>query len=401
MVKRRRARVLLFGALALLAALLPAGLAAGSHSGSTVTNGDPSVVLLTLGGTDQVTWMSETQTISGKNNCTVPFGGSDLLDFTPVAGQLGFVKDGFGVKSSGDGSGEPCGRIEASDGEALSVSLGSDLDGYLMTAIDVDLELKFNASVDVIFKHEDVTVASVLGFTGSGGSDDGPDSGDGDNFRFFARPGGVENPVLFDEVVFDPSAGAISLEGGADGTETGMLASNNSSQFEVVKGFDGEITCNDTVEIEDEAVPGVSGVVTMFAMEFDPEGSDPLDWYIEECLLKPFNDSVSEDSIFFMPELEGTSGRYTITITAEDQTVTTDENGQITSLIMLYDPEGDSEPTVPLQPCEGQPILNSGAPGYEDFWTQENVGLLPAGETACYYDVSLMPTGENVGTEIW
>jgi hypothetical protein len=410
MVKRRRARVLFFGALALVAALLPAGLAAGSHDGGPIASGETSVVSLALGATDQVTWMSTTpQTITGRNNCTVTFGGSQLLVFTPSGGQLGLVKDGLGVKSTGDGTGEPCGRVEASDGETISVALGSALDGYLMTAIDVDLELKFNAAVTVRFFHDgtEIVSARVTGFTGSGGSDDGPDSGDGDNYRFYARPTAGGNPVLFDKVEFAPTAGAISLEGGADGTEpsdidgNGVPDASNFSKFEVVQSFDGEITCGDTANIENEAVPGVLGVVTMFSMQFDPEGSDPMDWYVSECLLKPYSDDVTENSVFFVPELEDTRGRYKITITAEDQVVTTDGNGQVTSLIMLYDPEGDSEPTDPLQPCEGQPMVDSGAEGYEEFWTQEDVGLLPAGESACYYDVSLMPTGPGVGTEVW
>jgi hypothetical protein len=410
MVKRRRGRVLSFGALALVAALLPAGLAAGSHDGSSPTTGDPSVVSLALGATDQVTWMSTTpQTISGRNNCTVTFGGSQLLVFTPTGGQLGLVKDGLGVKSTGDGTGEPCGRVEASDGEKISVALGSALGDYLMTAIDVDLELKFNASVTVKFYHEgtEIVAARVTGWTGSGGSDDGPDSGDGDNFRFYARPTAGGNPILFDKVEFVPTSGAISLEGGADGTDpsdidgNGVLDADNFSKFEVARSFDGQITCGDTAEIENEAVPGVLGVVTMFSMQFDPEGSDPMDWYVSECLLKPYSDDVTEDSVFFVPELENTSGRYKITITAEDQDIITDGDGQVASLFMLYDPEGDSEPTVPLQPCEGQPVVDSGAAGYEAFWTQEDVGLLPAGQSACYYDVSLMPTGANVGTEVW
>lgn len=389
MVKRRRARIL-FGALALLAAVLPAGLAAGSHDGDS-TFGDPSVVLLTLGSVDRVTWMSETQTITGRNNCSVTFGGSDLLDFTPTGGQVGFVRDGLGVKSSGDGTGEPCGRVEASDGEAISVSLGSDLDGYLMTAIDVDLELKFNASVDVIFKHDGVTVASVLGFSGTGGSDDGPDSGDGDNYRFFARPTNGDDPVSFDEVVFDPTAGAVGLEGGADGTENGVLASNNSSQFEVKQSF-GQITCQDTVTIADADVEEVVGVITMEALDLDV--STAGGWDANCTLLKNYSEEVTESSLLFAPVLENSLARYTMILTIEDQPITTDGDGQTTSLVMEYN-DGFGSGDRTLQPCNGQPQFT------EAFFEQNDTGLLPAGEFACYYAVSLAPTGEGVGTETW
>jgi hypothetical protein len=305
-----------------------------------------------------------------------------------------------------DGTGEPCGRVEADDDEKISVALGDDLDGYLMSAIDVDLELKFNASVIVNFYHGEGDPIHTDTFDPTTGSDDGPDSADGDNWRYFERPMNGDDPILFDRVEFVPDTGSLSLEGGADGVENGVIdEENNSSQFEVVQTFDGDITCNDTERIEDEAVPGVLGEVTMFAMEFVPEGSELPDWHIQNCLLKPFNESVSEDSVFFMPELAETTGRYTIRITVEDQVVETDANGQIISLIMLYDPEGDSEPTLPLQPCEGQPILvddpEDDPDAYADFWTGASVELLPGTQTACYYDVSLMPTGPGVGTEVW
>ena len=390
MGKRRRTRVFLFGALALLAALVPAGLAVGSHEGDS-TFGDPSVVLLTLGSVDRVTWMSETQSITGRNNCSVTFGGSDLLDFVPTAGQLGFVRDGLGVKSSGDGTGEPCGRIEASDGEAISVSLGSDLDGYLMTAIDVDLELKFNASVDVIFKHDGVTVATVTGFTGTGGTDDGPDSGDGDNYRFFARPTAGDNAVTFDEVVFDPSSGAVGLEGGADGTENGTLASNNSSQFEVKQSF-GQITCQETVTIDNSEFEEVVGVITMEALDLDT--SSPGGWDASCTQLKNYSEDVTASSLLFAPVLENSLARYTMVLTVENQTIMTDGDGQTTSLVMEYN-DGFGSGDRTLRPCNGQPEFSAA------FFEQDDTGLLPADEFACYFGVSLEPTGEGVGTEIW
>ena len=407
MGNKRRARVLLFAALALLAAVVPAGLAAGSHDGSP-TSGEPSIVYLTLGSVDRITWTSASETISGRNNCSVTFGGSDLLDLSPTGGQLGFVRDGFGVKSTGDGTGEPCGRVEATDGEAISVSLGSNLGGYLMTAIDVDLELKFNATVDVIFKHEGVEVARVNGFTGMGGSDDGPDSGDLDNFRFFHRPMNGEESVSFDTVVFDPSAGAISLEGGADGTDRAddsLDESSNSSQFEIVQAFEGEITCNDTEEIGEDGV-STSGVVIMHSEDPDGPGSEP--WITDNCDLKPFNEDVEDAALAFVPELAGTEARYTIEVTVEDQVVTVDGTGQVTSLVAVYNANGDltfpATATDPLLACEGQPVLNQSDPGYDAFWTQADTGLLPGEpgtEIACWYHASVDPTGSGVGTERW
>ena len=387
MAKRHRARIVSFGAVAaLLAALLPAGLASGTGS-----EDEPSVVLLTLGSTDRVKWMTDIQAITSRNKCTpVTFAASpEILKVAAIGGQLGLVKDGLGVKSTNDGTGEPCGRVEAEDGEAISVALGAHLDGYLMSAIDVDLELKFNAQVDLIFKRDGTTVFAST-FSSGGGSDDGPDSGDGDNYRVFVRPASGDSPILFDEVVFDPSAGAISLEGGADGTDKGTLdANSNSSQFEVVKGFDGQITCGDTVTIAEEGVPQVVGMVTMQALKL---GTGAWDAACDE--LKNYNDDVTPSSLLFAPVMENSLARYTLDLTIANQPITTGNDGQITSLLMVYN-DGFGSANRPLRPCLGQPVFTL------TFFQQNSTGLLPSGEFACYYGVALTPTGNGVGTEAW
>lgn len=395
--KTLRGRFALLVALAALAAVLvPGGLAVGTEE-SPIT-GDPSLVFLQLGGVDQVVFEDDVQGIVGSNNCTaVSFAASpSLLSLNPSGGDLGFVKDSFGVRSNGDGNGEPCGRVEADDAEAISVTLGSDLSSYSMSAIDVDLELKFGAMIDVSFLHEGQMVATDT-FDPATPSDDGPDSADGDNYRYFNRPG-----VLFDEVVFTPTSGSLSLEGGSDGTEDGSLAANNFSQFEVVKAFDGEITCGDVETIGDPESDPVFGDITVHSM--DTEGSGQ--WLVEpDCILKPFNADVDVDSLAFVPELEGTQARYTIEVTAKDQAITVDENGQITSLEAVYNPEGDlsfpPETTRPLLACEGQPNLDIGSTAYVAFWTQTDVGLLPVGESSCFYSASVTPTGQDIGTESW
>jgi hypothetical protein len=409
-------RLVLLGALAaLVAALIPTGMAIGSHEGSPAPAGEPSVVLLTLGNQDEVTWSGNTQPITSKTNrcLSVQFASSpDLLDVSPIGGDLGLVKDGLGVKSVSDGTGEPCGRIEADDDEAISVALGSDLDGYLMSAIDVDLELKFNAVVHVHFLHDGDEVTDPVPFNPMAGSDDGPDSRDGDNYRFFHRPLDGEDQLFFDEVVFEAVEGAFSLEGGADladsseDTAFGVLdPSSKSSQFEIFQTFAGEITCGDDVSIDDEDVPGVHGEVTMHAMEFDPDGTEPLAWYTTDCLLKLYNDGVGPGHLLFLPFLEDTSGRYTIRITLENQPIDSDGDGQITTLVMQYNADGDLTPLEAVEECRAQPVLSG--EGYDEFWTQDDVGLLPDDETACYFSVASQPTGvdedsgETVGTEVW
>lgn len=409
-------RLAVLAALAALAAVLvPAGLAAGSHGDPPVTSGDESIVYLTFGNgpNDAVTWEDSTQNITTKkNDClAVDFDdpdGADLLNVTPHGGELGEVKDGLGVKSPGDGSGEPCGRVEADDDEAISVSLGSDLSDYLMVAVDVDLELKFEADVKVEYFHAGATepVATDM-FDPSDDADDGPDSKDGDNFRYFHRPTetveGETVPIYFDEVKFTPTSGAISLEGGADGTANSedLDKNNNSSQFAVIKTFDGELTCGQDVTISETGID-VSGVVTLHSLTSNPEDSEPV-WDAECNEFKLYNDDVTNTSLFFEPELENTSARYTLVYTAIDQTVTTNSDGQITSLEMTYDPTSPFElsDSVPMQACQGQPVLDSADADYDTFWEQSDVGLLPDGETACFYSATVTTTGEDTGDEVW
>ena len=369
---------------ALVGALLPAGLASGADS-----SGDPSVVLLTLGSVDQVTWMGTTQAITTGTKCApVTFASSrHILRATGIGGNLGLVKDGLGVRGSNDGFGDSCGQVEAADGEAISLALDTDLEGDLMSAVDIDLELKFNAVVLVTFKLEGNTVFSES-FSGTGGSDDGPDSGDGDNYRYFSRPMNSGVPLLFDEVVFAPSAGAISVEGGADGTENGVLDPNsNSSQFEVVSVFDGQISCGDTVTIAEEGIEQVIGTVTMQALK---QGT----WDGDCTLQKNYNSDVTASSLLFSPVLETSQARYTLDLTIEEQAITTGSDGQVTSLIMEYN-DGFGSANRPLRPCLGQPVFTSA------FFEQNDTGLLPSGEFACYYGVALTPTGNGVGTEAW
>lgn len=398
---KKKLRVAALGAL-ITGLLLPAGLAVGSHDDIVVDpDGGTSVVLLTLGKRDQVTWNGLTQGITTRNNdcLAVSFAPTpQLLVVSAIGGELGEVKDGLGVRGPNDGSGEPCGRVSAPD-QAISVTLGQALEGHVMAAVDLDLELKFNAEVEATFLLGGHQVGLDV-FNPSEGSDDGPDSKDGDNYRYFHRPMNNGQPVYFDQVVLRAAAGAFSLEGGAD------LASNDepdafgqldptskSSQFEVVPAFDGEITCQDIVPISVGGVP-VSASVIMHAMKVG-DGA----WDIGCTERKPYNAGVTFDSVLFVPELEGTTARYTMEVTLVDQEIT-GSAGQVTSLIALYDPEGNPDPTKPLLACLGEPVTDGD--GYEAFWTQDDTGLLPSeDETACYYSVQLVITGEDVGTEIW
>ena len=205
---------------------------------------DAGVLELELGRADQFTWDGNVETISSRrNDCTaVTVGGgnndADLVEITALGGALGFVKDGFGVQGPSDGSGEPCGRMDA-PGEAISIKLSGLLgDPYYMTAIDLDLEFKFDGAAEVEFFLAGARVAGPVSVDPASPSDDGPDSRDGDNYRVFIDPSSPDHDVYFDEVRITATAGAVSLEGGADGTEDGSLAPSGSSQFQIVRQYD-------------------------------------------------------------------------------------------------------------------------------------------------------------------
>jgi len=411
MTGKKRARLpILISIAALIAVIVPAGLASGSHDGPPVIVGNTSVVLLNLGDTDNVTWTDQTQTITtARNKCTpVTFGTSpELLSVTPIGGDLGIVKDGLGIQSQGDGNSGPCGQAEAEDGEGIAIALGSTLSGYLIQAIDVDLELKFDAEVEITYYHNGQPVDSDT-FDGMG-PDDGPDSADLDNYRYNSEQEGIN--AFFDEVVFVALAGAFSLEAGVDGTENGALADNNSSQFEIVEAFDGEITCGQSADI---GIPGVDttyGTVTMHALDLDAS-SPGVGWEITEppCIMKPYNSATALAALAFLPELENSEARYTLEVTVENQAITQDSNGTITSLLAEYNLTGDlSFPSggTPVQRCQGQPIIDQLDVDYDAFWSQNSpvqvgeVDLLPTGEIICWYLASVTPTGIDVGTEVW
>ena len=413
---RIQTRLALLGALAaLVAVLVPAGMAFGDHPELIPTSG-AEVIELALGADDEVTWSVDsttTQLLELRKNCTVNGASGALLVITGINGDLGNDKDGLGVRSSGDGRGEPCGRTEADDGEAISVALPQTgpASDYLMSAVDFDLELKFNASIAVSYRLNGSEVATDT-FNPAEGSDDGPDSTDGDNYRYRHRPTDTDGQIFFDEVVLTPTSGSISLEGGAD-LEAGAVDDDSygdlseelsyASQIEIQDNpFDGEITCGDNLKIatDDEVLVGF---LLVHSMQLTDGGAWNLD---PDCRLKPYNAGATSDTLFFIPELEGTSARYTLDVTVQNQEVEVDEFGQITSLIALYDPEGDTEPTLPLKACLGDPIDDPAEAGYDAYWQQSDVGLLPDGENACWYASSVSPTGEDaelglLGVEIW
>ena len=163
----------------------------------------------------------------------------------PPAGAVGLFDHGIGVSTSGEGGGTPCGRVDGPS-QALTLSLGGPLAGNLISFAELDIEGKFNVTVLAQAFQGTTPVGSVQLKTGTN-SDSGPDSGDGDNYRWRIEPS-----VPFDTLVLsvDQSTpnGAFSLEGGADGTAPdplGTALKTNDSLFQLAD-FTGVLDCGQT-----------------------------------------------------------------------------------------------------------------------------------------------------------
>lgn len=381
---KKRTRVWASGAL-IAALLVPAGLAAGTGwRQMPYDNSDRTdVVLLVLGKYDYLKWGDQKQAIYPQGGCNTPIfaANPDILRFAAGAGSLTLKYDGFGVKGH---SAWGCETVDK--GESITVSMGTALDTLAMSAIDIDFELLKKTKIGVSFRFQGNEVASD--------TFEPYVKRDGDNVRYFKRPANGDKAIFFDEIVFTSLSGGFAIEGGSDYSKGGkgkIDTTSTASQFELIKPFDGEITCGDTATIEDTSVETVLGEVTMHAM-----GSGT--WQTGGCDLKMYNEDVTPDTITFVPFLEGTSARYTMALTVENQPIVT-ENGLIVSLGLTYDAAAGADPTRTLQSCVGQPVLSG--EGYDAFWSQADVGLLPPDETACFYEVDLEITGAGVGTESW
>jgi hypothetical protein len=176
----------------------------------------------------------------------------------PSQGRVGLVDTGLGVVVKGEGQGTPCGRV---DGTGQALTLTPDVGASaVFDFAELDVEAKGGATL-----RAELRLGGALQATetiATGGPDSGPDSADGDNFRW--RVPSVDGPtVYFDEIVLrvDPSTptAAFSLEGGGDGTapEPGGLGdqlATTDTLFHLVDA-DGVLDCGDAVSAGGGDVP--------------------------------------------------------------------------------------------------------------------------------------------------
>lgn len=379
-----------------------------------VSGGDESVLYLTRGPSDFFEWEGNKENIRTRNNdCTaITFTGDDLVTVTADGGVLGDVKDGFGVLSASDGSGEPCGRIDAPD-QALVVELSGLLSDHAMSRVDLDLELKFSAvatlrfyadgqplTPDAVRRSADgephpISAGVVTFDPESATGDNGPDSKDGDNYRVYAEP--VDNcetvegtttceAVYFDKIVISATEGAVSLEGGADLANNadqaafGQIDPNSrSSQFGVQRIYDGTLDCGDSVTVGD-------GVNT-------PKGTFTRVNYslTSECVLKVYDLSTSfvagVNQIDFAPSADAVA-RYTADLTS----VPYPAENPVTQTL-TYDPDLDGTYQT-MQWC----LTDPGA-GWATV--ADSTTVLPSGESWCITGSDTQLLGDGTIQTTW
>jgi hypothetical protein len=177
----------------------------------------------------------------------------------PTRGTVGLVGDALGVQVKGEGNGQPCGRVDGT-GQALVLALAGSLATFEMDRAELDIEGKFGVTVRAELYLDDRLVRTETLPTAAS-SDSGPDSADGDNFRWRLPAAGAS--ALFDRIVLrvDPSTpgGAFSLEGGADGTAPqpdgfGAELGTTDSLFHLTD-IDGELDCGGTATAGGVGVP--------------------------------------------------------------------------------------------------------------------------------------------------
>jgi hypothetical protein len=252
-----RRRVAIAGTFLLLAAaIVGPGMSASGEEGPFGTAG---ILRLHLGAQDYFRFdptdgSDPTQTnIVPTTGCKVGLSNGSLvgISVTPAsglsAGALGLVSNGLGVRQNQEGNGTPCGQVNGT-AQSLTIALAGTLATRVADRAELDIEGKFNVKVRADLYLDGTHVGTRTVGTGLN-SDSGPDSGDGDNYRFEI------DGALFDAVKLsvDPSTpnGAFSLEGGADGTVPGALgatlASDQNDSIFRLSGAEGVLNCGETV----------------------------------------------------------------------------------------------------------------------------------------------------------
>ncbi len=302
---------------------------------------------------DPVQGASTSQAVGVSSGCKLSPTSGSLVSYlpTPSNGSLGLTTDGIGVRSSGEGAGVPCGRVDGDKSQQLRVSLdGAGLSGALADYMELDIEAKGDVIVIADLYLRGDLVDSYELPTGAR-SDSGPDSADGDNYRFRVPP--APGTSAFDAFVLRPknNIGSFSLAGGQDGTapEPGGLGDDLGTSDSLVhlKEATGILDCGDS-----------TGDVT---------GGDTTANFTRGqntgCELIPYLLRVENDDVLLQKDLTGQTGaNFTMTVTWDAEPAPADGGTLTRQTFIDYTPETPGGET-PLLWCDGGPTPPAG-----EFW---------------------------------
>lgn len=183
-----------------------------------------------------------------------------LLQLAVSAGTVGVDSNGMGSKFSRTNCNRADGRISAT--ETFTFTLGTGLQTLRFDAAELDLEGKFDARLAWTTNATSGNSSPVGGLgLASSASDNGPDSGAGDNNKVVIGSEAV-NTDDFTTLTLRALAGEIGVDGGGDG---GYPEANRNSKgtfdsiFHLVsaQSFEYTVGCADVVQA-DNALDGIN-----------------------------------------------------------------------------------------------------------------------------------------------
>ena len=341
---------------ALMAAIVPMTLAVPVTAFPLDTLPDAGVLRLHLGAApqqwrfDPIDGVPTTQAVGTSSGCRLSPTSGALVSIlpTPSSGTVGLTSDGIGVRSSGEGGGIPCGRVDGDKGQRLTVALGGPaLGGAVADFMELDIEAKGDVVVvadlylrgDLVGSHELLTGAR---------SDSGPDSADGDNYRFRVPPSPAT--TAFDSFVLrtKSNSGAFSLAAGADGTavEPGGLGEELGTTDSLIhlKEISGILDCGDSTG----DVPG--GNTTANVTRGANETCVPIRYLLR----------VENDDVLLAKDLTGqTDANFSMTVTWDAEPAPPDGGVLSRTTFVDYTPETPGDETA-IEWCEAGPTPPAG-----------------------------------------
>ena len=369
---------------------------------------------------DRVTFVpaagsNQIQTLTAETNCKLTSAGASLVSFaasgTPANKNPfpGLKDHRLGVGQTGEGTGEPCARINKDKGQTLTLSLTGALDGAAVDYAEIDLGFKFNGSATLELRRGGATVGTIL-VPCSGASDCGPDSGGSDNERVILFLDPADDPGAghwqafpitdaFDSIVIKPSAdvppakGVVSLEGGSNGSPPGPKGGPlDDTYFRIVEAFDGVLDCTESttlIEGEDATFDVTRGLDT------DGRCKGPTDG-----LLFTFDAGTEGDELFVdfitepVDENADTVAQFLEVITWRFDSAPDVDAGDDQHRTLSYDDHvGDPKRTMPWclsDPRDEDGNLPSGGTVLDPV---DPFDYVPAGHTSCLIESGSRVTG--------